>query len=219
VEIRVATLSPEQWERVGELLGKQALVNAQVLSGAMPPELEQLFIEAGAHLLPESSADFVYECSCCPPGSCKHVPLVFSLFSEMLNEDPGLLFTLRGRDRQQLLREVREARPNAQGGEGVANGGGESAARGQSATPVIGSLAENLDQYWGNRKLLKQFHHHIAPPSVELSLLRRLGPLNASDDAMAVYEQLVTLYRRVTEEALALAYAPDSETAPEDGGR
>jgi uncharacterized Zn finger protein len=146
------------------------------------------------------------------------VSLVFSLFSEMLNEDPGLLFTLRGRDRQQLLREVREARPSAQGGgESVAYGSGESAARGQGAAPVSGGFAENLDQYWGNRKLLKQFHHHIAPPSVELSLLRRLGPLNATDDAMAVYEQLVTLYRRVTEEALALAYAPDSEVG--DGER
>jgi hypothetical protein len=73
----------------------------------------------------------------------------------------------------------------------------------------VASLLTQLDEYWGNRHLLKQFHHHIAPPSVELTLLRRLGPPVANEEGMAVYERLVAVYRRVTEEALALAYASD----------
>lgn len=218
IEIGFVTLRDEQWERVYELLGNQALVNTQILSGAMPPEIEQLFIDAGARLMPASQADFAVRCSCCPPKSCRHLPLIFSLFAEMLNDDPGLLLTLRGRDRQQILREVRETR-----------GAQPAAAEASAAAPAPGTPAQpepdpasqltaQLDQYWGNRKLLKQFHHHIAPPTVELSLLRRLGPLNTSDDAMALYEQMVALYRRISEEALALAYASDENENGETRG-
>ncbi len=250
IEVRVATLRSEQWERVGERLSNLAMVNAQILSGAMPPEIEQVFTEAGAQLLPARD-ELEVQCSSCPAGQCRHLPQVFALFAEMLNDDPGLLFTLRGRDRQQLLRDVREARsapqspaaasgaataaagapatPGASGGDGAQIqpgaahlfGGGHvhppaPSAAGAAPKPAgldAEGLGAQLDQYWGNRKLLKQFHHHIAPPLVELSLLRRLGPINTSDDAMALYEQMVAIYRRITEDALALAYATDEESA------
>ena len=214
IEIALATLRDDQWERVCELLGNQPLVSTQILSGAMPPEIEQLFVDAGARLLPASQAEFTTRCSCCSPGVCRHLPLVFGLFAEMLNDDPSLLLTLRGRDRQQILREVRETRgaqPAAADGGSATNG---SVAQTPAEADPANMLTAQLDQYWGNRKLLKQFHHHIAPPAVELSLLRRLGPLNTSDDAMALYEQMVALYRRISEEALALAYSSDDNDGP-----
>jgi uncharacterized Zn finger protein len=211
LQVRVTTLRDDQWERVSELLSTQPLIATQLLSGAMPPDIEQLFAEAGARLLPSGRGDFAFSCSCCQPGKCSHLPLVFGLFGEMLSDDPGLLFLLRGRDRQQILREVRESRG------GSAAEPGTDAARATLATGEDDAgLAASLDQYWGNRRLLKQFHHHIAPPAVEISLLRRLGPLNSGDDAMALYEQFVSLYRKITEEALALAYAPDDLPADEN---
>ncbi|MGL4650939.1 MAG: hypothetical protein ACRC1H_16140 [Caldilineaceae bacterium] len=257
VDVRVATLRPEQWERVGEQLSNLAMVNAQILSGAMPPEIEQVFTEAGSSLLPQKG-EVTTLCSCCSPGACRHLPLIFTLFAEMLTDDPGLLFTLRGRDRQQILRDVREARAtppgagnlasaaaqpsSAESGDAVAearpggppqtgahlfggshtHGAGAhtasaSASASQGEATEGSGLAAQMEQYWGNRKLLKQFHHHIAPPLVELSLLRRLGPINTSDDAMALYEQMVAIYRRITEDALALAYATDDDATPANG--
>jgi uncharacterized Zn finger protein len=125
---------------------------------------------------------------------------------------------MRGRDRQQILREVRESR-GATPAHGMAPlAETATQASGVSPAEADGGLNAELDQYWGNRKLIKQFHHHIAPPTVELLLLRRLGPINASDDAMALYEQLVALYRRITEEALALAYAYDEKEEPASNG-
>lgn len=218
IDVRLETLTPEQWERVAEVLSGQPIITTQLVSGAVPPEMEQLFSDAGAHLLPTSAGEFVCQCSCCSPAPCRHLPLIFTLFAEMLADDPTLLLLLRGRDRQQLLRATNEARP-APGAvstvpHDVAPSAGGAAAAAPDAEP---GLAADLDQYWGNRKLLKQFHHHIAPPVVELSLLRRLGPINTSDDAMVLYEQMVGLYRRITEEALALAYAADGD-APEPNG-
>jgi len=232
VAVRVPTLRDEQWAQIGEAIDSQPLVSSQLLSGALPPEIEGIFSDAGAHLLPVSPSEIVTTCSVCGKEKCRHLPLIFSLFAEMLENDPGLLFTLRGRDLQLFLREVRDARASGHGvnghgvnghgvnGNNAMNGNGAHASEGahaadaENAEPQTAPLAAEIDTYWGNRTLMRQFHHHIAPPTVELSLLRRLGPISASDDAMIVYEQLVALYRRITEEALALAYASDeSETA------
>lgn len=214
IEVRFETLRDAQWDRIGELLSNQPLVSSQLLSGAMPPEIEQVFVEAGARLLPARRSEVTTTCTICGNSQCRHLPLVFSLFAEMLDNDPGLLFTLRGRMLQQLLREVHDARSPA------TNGAQQPAANGHvdhQAPLAAPSLASEIEQYWGNRALMRQFHHHIAPPAVELALLRRLGPISASDDAMGVYEQLVALYRRITEEALALAYSSDDEPAPTNG--
>lgn len=218
IDVRQATLTPEQWERVAEVLNGQPIVSTQLVSGAMPPEMEQLFSEAGAHLLPSAASEFACQCSCCSPAPCRHLPLIFTLFAEMLADDPALLLLLRGRDRQQLLRAINEARPAPSAA--VAQSAASQTIPGTpqpAAADADQGLAADLGQYWGNRKLLKQFHHHIGPPAVELSLLRRLGPINTSDDAMALYEQMVSLYRRITEEALALAYAADGDSVEAHG--
>lgn len=221
VEIRVAPLSDAQWDRLVELLGGQPMLSAQLHSGTVPPEIEQLFAEAGATLVPRSADEFTILCSACDAQPCRHLALINTLFAEMLDDDPWLLFLLRGRERQQIAREVRESR-NVPGREsapaGDAPAGQPLAPERQADAPPAesdpaASLVAQMDEYWGNRHLLKQFHHHIAPPSVELALLRRLGPPAATDEGMAVYEQLVTLYRRVSEEALALAYASDDVRA------
>lgn len=225
VEIRVAPLSDAQWERVADLLAGQPMLSAQLYSGVVPPEVEQVFAEVGATLIPHSAGEFSFTCGACTGQPCRHLALINTLFAEMLDDDPWLLFLLRGRDRQQITREVREAR-NAPAKEGFpadappavngaapaaapAVGGGTANGAAAASEAEAASLLAQLDEYWGNRHLLKQFHHHIAPPTVELTLLRRLGPPVASDEGMAVYEKLVAVYRRVTEEALALAYASD----------
>ena len=58
VEIRIPVLRDEQWEQVLTALASQALFAAQLLAGEMPPELEQVFAQAGAELLPVSAGVF-----------------------------------------------------------------------------------------------------------------------------------------------------------------
>ena len=72
------------------------------------------------------------------------------------------------------------------------------------------ALAAQLDDYWGNPKALDGLQHPVAPPAVELALLRRLGP-PLSDHSLQVYDQLAQVYRQVSEKALALAYATSTE--------
>ena len=68
-----------------------------------------------------------------------------------------------------------------------------------------------MRDYWGRRKVLEDMHHHLALPAVELALLRRLGPLNASPDGQQAFSTLQHVYRRVTERVWELAFAPDVE--------
>lgn len=214
VEVRFETLRDAQWDRIVDSLRSQPLVSSQLLSGAMPPEIEQIFVEAGARLLPVQRSEVTTTCTVCGNSQCRHLPLVFALFAEMLDNDPGLLFTLRGRELQQLLREVHDARSPATAGAPQPGTNGHVDTHTPLAAPP---LASEIETYWGNRALMRQFHHHIAPPAVELALLRRLGPISSSDDAMSVYEQLVALYRRITEEALALAYSSDESESMSNG--
>lgn len=214
IEVRLACFRDDQWERIGELLSGQPLISTQLVSGTVAPEIEQVFAEAGARLLPSSASEFTCQCSCCSPAPCRHLPQLLGLLAEMLDDDPGLLLVLRGRDRQQILRDAREARG---AGPSPAAASGEAGVPSAPAPAIDGEgglgadLATELELYWGDRKRIRQFHHHIAPPTVELLLLRRLGPINTSEDAMGLYEQLVALYRRITEEALALAFADDEK--------
>ena len=72
------------------------------------------------------------------------------------------------------------------------------------------TLAAQIDDYWGSAKALDGLQHLVAPPAVELALLRRLGP-PLSDHSLQVYDQLAQVYRQVSEQALALAYATTDE--------
>lgn len=217
VDISATMLNDGQWLRVVESMGKQSMIAAQVLAGALPPELEQIFLDSGASLLPLQASEFSVSCSVCQSGDCRHLPVIYSMVGDLLKDDPGLLLLLRGRDRQQLMRDMRGARTVGAPTADSARQRQANASPVDAAVPVDAlsgvSLAGEVAGFWGDRQLLKQFHHRIAPPQVELTLLRRLGPLSPNEDGMDVYEHLVALYRRVSEEALALAYATEEETA------
>jgi uncharacterized Zn finger protein len=195
----------------------------------MPPEIETIFVQAGANLLPASREEIEQTCSACPPGKglCRPLAAVYWQLGEMLSEDPWLLLRLRGRDRQAVLSSIHERR----------NVGAEPPARGQTPSvplpddpgsfyspeplrpPDEGApaLDEQIEDFWGRRKVLEEIHHHLARPVVELALLRRLGPPTPTPDGQDAYGQLQTVYRRVTERVWELAFAP--ETPLEESAR
>ena len=70
VAICIPVLSDEQWEKVLTALASQAIFAAQLLAGEMPPELEQIFAQAGAELLPLTAGAITHTCSACPAWTC-----------------------------------------------------------------------------------------------------------------------------------------------------
>ena len=234
--IAVQPLNDAEWELAINMLGEQALYAAQLLAGDMPPEIETVFQDAGIALLPASLHELQHTCDCCTGQAdsarevCRPLHATYLALGEMLNDDPWLLFRLRGRDRQQILRELRELRSR-------------SAVSGQANTPSLSqpqiaeepaiyraeaqtvehvhsltALDAEIEQFWGASKPLTEFHHYIAPPTIELVALRRLGLPPFKQDSEAVYQGLVDIYRSTTQSALTVAYAAEDEEDSSEPG-
>lgn len=114
VTIRLKPLSDATWEKVFDLMAGQAIFAAQLLSGVVPPEIEEVFTEAGVPLFPASDKDIRTDCTCPDWGNpCKHIAAVYYLLAEQFDKDPFLIFALRGRDREEVMEALRERRAAA----------------------------------------------------------------------------------------------------------
>lgn len=111
VSVTFAPLSELVWAKVEIALSEQALASAKLLAGEVPPALEQVFADAGAPLFPRTARDLGQRCSC-PDHEvpCKHLAATFYLLAEAFDDDPFLLLSWRGRDRERLLGRLRELR-------------------------------------------------------------------------------------------------------------
>ena len=83
----------------------------------------------------------------------------------------------------------------------------------QPALEGTGGLTDenSLLDFGGFGLRFKELHHHIEPPAIDLALLRRLGPPPFVPHGPEAYEALAQIYRQVSEQALALAYAATPE--------
>ncbi len=114
VRIAVRPLTEPQWRRVEEAMAGQAIFLAALLAGEMPRDIEDAFAAAGLSLFPTDARDLDSECSCPDwANPCKHIAATAYILGEAFDEDPFLMFTLRGRDRETLLEHLRERRAAA----------------------------------------------------------------------------------------------------------
>jgi uncharacterized Zn finger protein len=233
VEIRVVPWHEAEWQVAMDVLGSQAMFSAQLLAGELPPELDEALNAGGVGLLPASRTEVMARCSCCGQrkAPCEHAVAVYQMLGEMLADDPWLLLRLRGRDQVQILRALREQRTHVgdtkQSQSLLNSGNGKggfyppadkaSGTGGEENTDEALPLRAQLDNFWGVPKTLSDFRLQITPPHVELTLLRRLGPPPFTTAATETQDTLAAIYRRVTQSALALAYATDADNPAEDG--
>jgi uncharacterized Zn finger protein len=224
VEVRFRQWSEDEWQRAIDALGSQALYAAQLLAGDVPPDLERLLTGAGLQLLPATRAEVTEACTCGTAARrpCEHLIAVYYSLGEMLADEPWLLFRLRGRDQQHVLRELRTQRSRGEltppsGSPSRPGAAASPAGAGFYRTPTgtsdddsVPDLEQQLDAYWGNIKLINGFRPHIVPAPVELALLRRLGPPAMGAAGGDTYDRLTALYRDISRTALRLAFADDS---------
>jgi uncharacterized Zn finger protein len=168
VEIKVKPLSAAEWEQAVTVISTQALFTAQLLDGTMPQEIETAFTAAQVPLFPSSLRDIQTSCSCPDYANpCKHVAAVYYLLGEQFDLDPFLIFTLRGRTREQVMTALRAQRASA----AIANTPTEL----PLPEITIPALAEQLAEFWGAAvadwtPLLPEF------PTQSAQALRRFDP-------------------------------------------
>ena len=109
-KVALKPISRADWTKViAELSGRAAPV-AKLLLNEMPDDIDDTFGRLGLHLLPGGQLDFTTNCSCPDwANPCKHVAGVCYLLASALDQDPFLLFELRGLARDQLRAELEKS--------------------------------------------------------------------------------------------------------------
>jgi uncharacterized Zn finger protein len=117
VRIGVPTFGKTEWAAATAALAAEAAHAAALLAGELPHEIEDVFGSVGLSLFPDRARDIVMDCTC-PDHAvpCKHLAAVFYVLAERFDDDPFQILALRGRDRTELLAELRSRRAEPDGG-------------------------------------------------------------------------------------------------------
>ncbi|MBX2862301.1 MAG: SWIM zinc finger family protein [Leptolyngbyaceae cyanobacterium MAG.088] len=107
ITIEFQPLSKAKWSAAVALMASKASIVSRLLLNEIPDNIEDTFAQLNLNLLPGSRKDFKTSCSC-PDWSnpCKHIAGVYYLVAAELDQDPFLLFELRGLSRQDLFNEL-----------------------------------------------------------------------------------------------------------------
>ncbi len=194
ISIRLTPLSESAWEKVIIALGERPDFVAQLLAGEMPQEIEEAFVVARLDLFP-SRRELKQSCNCPDSAAvCKHLAAVHYILAERFDEDPFLLFRLRGISQDELLASL---------------GTGEMVADVDTAPEYAPAppLAESLENFWMAGQALTTLAIHITPPEASYPVLDRLGEPDFLPEAR---RWLTKAYDGVTEAAVQTAFETDT---------
>ncbi len=199
VAILLPTLKPQTWEKVFDSLAQKAVFAAKLLAGDMPHEIEEAFYAAGTWLFPKTELELGQQCSC--PDTvrpCKHLAAVHFMVAEKFDEDPFLMFTLRGKTKDEVVAALRARRVGTS--EPGTNGADGPAA--VKLAPVAEPVQLNPERFFELRAEVAADSVQLDPPSPAVNML---GPLRL-DGKEDVVPELEKIIARLRLGALALAF-------------
>ena len=205
LSIYLDIFSNEDWDYVIETMSQKAIFSAQLLTGEMPPNIEEVFTANGLSLFPFSLSEVHSRCSCPDPKNpCKHIAAVYYQLGDRFSEDPFVLFQLRGRTREQILDRLRQIRSGE--AEEQRSGGAEVQRRISQSSTQDSQTPLNIEKFWQYDEPLDSSLVVIAPPPESKTVLDILGtvPL-ASSDAQAVRQYLEQVYAKASQRAMMSA--------------
>jgi uncharacterized Zn finger protein len=207
VTIRVATLSDSEWHRVSDALAERAVFGAKLLAGEMPRDIEDAFAAADANLFPGVETELVASCSCPDDAElCKHAAAVCYLVGERFDEDPFLMFELRGRSRDEIMTELRSRRApaSAQPPEGESTGDPHS-----QPAATIEADADDPGRFWSMPAAMEDFSLNFKTSPVDALPVKQLGPAPFWADHDEFTRAMQRDYRAISDAARRLALGDD----------
>ncbi len=211
VTIQLAPFNIKQWEKVFDLLSEKAIYMAKLLVGEMPQDIESVFNQAGVSLFPEHAADLQMKCTCPDKITpCKHVAATHYILGDRFDEDPFLIFRMRGRSQEQILEALRQRR-GAEADMDIDYR--EYPAR--NTTPEKPRFPETLEHFWDIQDDINQVNVQVRMPNIPQPLLKRLGEPEFSSQ-LTLQGQLEESYNLISQFAIMIAYA-DTSGSPTNG--
>ena len=208
--ISLEPVSIEVWEKVIDSLVADPLLNARLLSGEFPKEIDAVFQQHGAALAPAEGETISVTCGCSEPPPCKHGACLAMLLTEAVDADPFILLDLRGMARDQVLERLRQRRAVTSSTTGLVPA--------FSPTPPseLGEVESPLEtlagSFWDAGSELRDLEIPIRKPEISYPLLRRLGPSPFEEGKFPLVGLLATCYELISAEALRLESEPDAES-------
>jgi uncharacterized Zn finger protein len=198
IKIRLKPLSDQDWDKVTEAMAAQALFAAKLLAGEMPTNIEEAFHAVNLSLFPTAVKDLVTDCSCPDwANPCKHIAAVYYLLAERFDEDPFLIFKLRGRIKEQIIQTLREKRTQTLPAESASLSEDDGASEADNST----LLEEKLETFWQAGEGLEAFRVNPTAPEIDKAILKRLGDAPFAVDGRNLAALLAKAYN-VVDDAL-----------------
>jgi uncharacterized Zn finger protein len=193
VSIQFKRLTDAEWDRVIDAMAGEALYAARLLSGEMPEQIEEVFSSSsvGCSLFPAEEGDLRTHCTCPDwANPCKHIAAAHYLLGERFDEDPFLMFVLRGRSQDEIVAALRARRAGPDG---------------EAGTEVEQVAEPDLSTFWSAPPQTEEVALHFALPESDALAVKRLGPPPFVRDQAAITAAMERLYRQIGEYALLLA--------------
>ena len=202
VIIRLKHLGKAQWHKVIDAMSQKAVFAAKLLAGEMPEDIDTAFRSAGVALFPTRKGDLYTNCSCPDwANPCKHVAAAHYILAERFDEDPFLLFRIRGRSQEQILQDLRLRRA------------GQTPPKDEEEEPEEQDVAleETLERFWEAGADLESFPLSISAPAMEMPILKRLGDASFAPEP-GLPGLLQNAYQFISMAALAIAFADAAQS-------
>ncbi|KYC36566.1 hypothetical protein WA1_43545 [Scytonema hofmannii PCC 7110] len=211
VSLSLDPFSNEEWGYASETMSQKAIFSAKLLAGEMPQNIEEVFTTNGLSLFPFTLSDVHSKCSCPDKANpCKHVAAVYYQLGDRFSEDPFVLFQLRGRTKDQIIRSLRELRSVGNNVETLHRDNGELQ---HDESQQTTSSLQTLSSFWQYDEPLESSLVVIAPSGSE-TVLDALGaiPLAKEEEKTAnlttadvVMKYLDAVYKDVSQKAFLTA--------------
>ena len=215
ITISFTRFNDQEWARVFDALASQALFTASLLGGEIPQEIETVFTGIHLSLLPGSAKDLKTDCDCPDYANpCKHIAAVYYILAEQFDRDPFLIFSLRGRDREAVLENLRNRRSVVAPVEPDEEPGSVSDSEPEPYGSELPPLPACAESFWDTSETLDAFPIHLyKKPELEAVALKRLGPSLFRINNKDISDLLVPVYSHAR--VYVLGELKRLESAPE----
>jgi uncharacterized Zn finger protein len=199
--IELKPIHKADWTTAIQLLASNASMVSKLMLNEVPDDIETVFAHVNLNLLPQNYRDFTTECSC-PDYSnpCKHIAGVYYLVAAQLDQDPFLLFELRGLSRMELQEELkRSSLGQALSAELEAKSIEPEPVDALYTRPeVCSDLQPSLKEFWQGKKRLPQSIEPVTLLGVSAILIKKQGDFPPFwDRSTSFIETMEDLYLRV----------------------
>ncbi len=202
ITIEFEPISAANWSAAIAYIASKASLISRLMLNEIPDNIDDAFAKLDLHLLPYREEDFKTDCSC-PDWSnpCKHIAGVYYLIAAQLDEDPFLLFELRGLSRAGLQKELaRSPLGQALSAELTLEKSVSEADRSYFTKPTVEQAIApaSLKDFWHGEKRLPQTIEVAPQVSVPAILVKKQGDFPSFwTKEQSFIETMVEFYGRV----------------------